>query len=170
MRDTCTSIADELIFGKEIAKSVKCLKNTHTKKTNVSGLRAFFTVKKNTVVHSTSQYQRQYQLQKHLCLYRLRNQNNCFSFFSSADTSHMGEPVGMNNPLLITSHGTVRWLAPIILKSSCKLSVRYFPFDEQFCRLKFASWTYSNSSLRLVSEETEILQNYTGKLHTLNKG
>ena len=45
MRDTCTSIADELIFGKEIAKSVKCLKNTH-KKTNVSGLRAFFTVKK----------------------------------------------------------------------------------------------------------------------------
>ena len=32
MRDTCTSIADELIFGKEIAKSVKCLKNTHTKK------------------------------------------------------------------------------------------------------------------------------------------
>ena len=82
----------------------------------------------------------------------------------------MGEPVGMNNPLLITSHGTVRWLAPIILKSSCKLSVRYFPFDEQFCRLKFASWTYSNSSLRLVSEETEILQNYTGKLHTLNKG
>ncbi|XP_073251624.1 neuronal acetylcholine receptor subunit alpha-2-like [Porites lutea] len=80
---------------------------------------------------------------------------------NNADTSHMGEPVGMNNPLLITSHGTVRWLAPIILKSSCKLSVRYFPFDEQFCRLKFASWTYSNSSLRLVSEETEILQNYT---------
>ena len=32
MRDTCTSIADELIFGKEIGKSVKCLKNTHRKK------------------------------------------------------------------------------------------------------------------------------------------
>lgn len=32
MRDTCTSIADELIFGKEIGKSVKCLKNTHTQK------------------------------------------------------------------------------------------------------------------------------------------
>lgn len=168
MRDTCTSIADELIFGKEIAKSVKCLKNTHTKKNKRFGFTSLLHCEKKTVVHSTSQYQRQYQLQKHLCLYRLRNQNNCFSFFSSADTSHMGEPVGMNNPLLITSHGTVRWLAPIILKSSCKLSVRYFPFDEQFCRLKFASWTYSNSSLRLVSEETEILQNYTGKLHTQN--
>ena len=76
----------------------------------------------------------------------------------------MGKPVGMYNPLLVTSHGTVRWLAPIILKSSCKLSVRYFPFDEQFCRLKFASWTYSKSRLLLHPEETEILQNYTGKI------
>jgi len=73
----------------------------------------------------------------------------------------MGKPVGLNNPLLVTSHGTVRWLAPIILKSSCKLSVRYFPFDEQFCRLKFVSWTYSKSALRLEPEETETLQNYT---------
>ena len=75
----------------------------------------------------------------------------------------MGKPVGLNNPLLVTSHGTVRWLAPIILKSSCKLSVRYFPFDEQFCRLKFVSWTYSKSALRLEPEETKTLQNYTGK-------
>lgn len=80
---------------------------------------------------------------------------------NNADTSKMGTPVGLTNPLLITSHGRVRWLAPIILKSSCKLSVRYFPFDEQFCKLKFASWTYSKSTLLLVPEETETLQNYT---------
>ena len=85
----------------------------------------------------------------------------CDSF--SAETSKMGKPVGLKNPLLVTSHGTVRWLAPIILKSSCKLSVRYFPFDEQFCRLKFVSWTYSKSALLLEPEETETLQNYTGK-------
>ena len=75
----------------------------------------------------------------------------------------MGKPVGMKNPLLVTSHGTVRWLVPVILKSSCKLNVHYFPFDEQFCRLKFASWTYSSSTMHLKPEETEILQNYTGK-------
>jgi len=80
---------------------------------------------------------------------------------NNAETSKMGKPVGLNNPLLVTSHGTVRWLAPIILKSSCKLSVRYFPFDEQFCRLKFVSWTYSKSALLLEPEETETLQNYT---------
>ena len=78
----------------------------------------------------------------------------------------MGKPVGMNNPLLVTSYGTVRWLAPVILKSSCKLDVRYFPFDEQFCRLKFASWTYGSSTMHLKPEETEILQNYTGKKGT----
>lgn len=89
--------------------------------------------------------------------------------YFSAETSKMGKPVGLNNPLLVTSHGTVRWLAPIILKSSCKLSVRYFPFDEQFCRLKFVSWTYSKSALRLEPEETETLQNYTGKKETAFK-
>lgn len=87
----------------------------------------------------------------------------------SAETSKMGKPVGMSSPLLVTSHGTVRWLAPIILKSSCKLSVRYFPFDEQFCKLKFASWTYSKSTLVLQSEETETLQNYTGKLEVVSR-
>ncbi|XP_029194823.2 neuronal acetylcholine receptor subunit alpha-7-like [Acropora millepora] len=80
---------------------------------------------------------------------------------NNADTSRMGKPVGMKNPLLVTSYGTVRWLAPVILKSSCKLDVRYFPFDEQFCRLKFASWTYGSSTMHLKPEETEILQNYT---------
>ncbi|XP_068705894.1 neuronal acetylcholine receptor subunit alpha-2-like isoform X3 [Montipora foliosa] len=80
---------------------------------------------------------------------------------NNAETNKMGKPVGMKNPLLVTSHGTVRWLAPVILKSSCKLNVRYFPFDEQFCRLKFASWTYSRSTIQLQPEETDILQNYT---------
>ena len=80
----------------------------------------------------------------------------------SADTYKVGKPLGTHNPLLVTSQGTVRWLAPVILKSTCKLRVRYFPFDEQFCKLKFVSWTYSKSALVLEPEDTEILQNYTG--------
>lgn len=80
----------------------------------------------------------------------------------SADTYKVGKPLGTHNPLLVTSQGTVRWLAPVILKSTCKLRVRYFPFDEQFCKLKFVSWTYSKSALVLEPEDKEILQNYTG--------
>ena len=32
MRDTCTSIADELIFGKEISNGVKCFFKKHKNK------------------------------------------------------------------------------------------------------------------------------------------
>ena len=61
MCDTCTSIADELIFGKEIAKSVKCLKKTQKNK-RFGFTSLLHCEKKKPVVHSTSQYQRQYQL------------------------------------------------------------------------------------------------------------
>ena len=86
---------------------------------------------------------------------------NEFNSFS-AESSKLGKPVGMNNPVLVTSNGTVRWLTPLILHSSCKLNVKYFPFDEQYCRLSFASWTYSGIQLKIEPEVTNILQNYTG--------
>ena len=86
----------------------------------------------------------------------------CFCF--SAESRKLGKPVGMNNPVLVMANGTVRWLAPMILHSSCKLNVKYFPFDEQFCQLSFASWTYSSKQLEIEPKEMDILQNYTGIL------
>ena len=73
MRDTCTSIADELIFGKEIAKSVKCLKNTQKNKrfgfTNLlhcEKKKPLYTVLRNT--RDNTNY-----IEASICLYRLRN-------------------------------------------------------------------------------------------------
>ncbi|VDM79174.1 unnamed protein product [Strongylus vulgaris] len=58
--------------------------------------------------------------------------------------------------------GQVTWEPPAIFKSMCQIDFRYseelektatsffrFPFDEQKCFLKFGSWTYSDSLLRL---------------------
>nr|AFY08299.1 nicotinic acetylcholine receptor alpha subunit 38 [Oesophagostomum dentatum] len=45
--------------------------------------------------------------------------------------------------------GQITWEPPAIFKSMCQIDVRWFPFDEQQCFMKFGSWTYSESLLNL---------------------
>jgi len=46
--------------------------------------------------------------------------------------------------------GLVKWEPPAIFKSSCDIDVRYFPFDEQTCWLKFGSWTFDGFQIDLL--------------------
>lgn len=39
--------------------------------------------------------------------------------------------------VLVFNSGYVYWLPPAIFRSSCPISVTYFPFDWQNCSLKF---------------------------------
>lgn len=43
--------------------------------------------------------------------------------------------------------GKVHWTPPAIFKSSCEIDVRYFPFDQQTCFMKFGSWTYDGNQV-----------------------
>lgn len=43
---------------------------------------------------------------------------------------------------ILNHTGKVLWTPPAIFKSSCEIDVRYFPFDQQTCFMKFGSWTY----------------------------
>ncbi|KAL9969285.1 hypothetical protein ACROYT_G021484 [Oculina patagonica] len=57
----------------------------------------------------------------------------------------------------ITVHfsGKNTWLAPVIFKSTCKINVAFFPFDEQNCTLKIGSW--ASDGLRLdLRPESEV--------------
>ena len=47
--------------------------------------------------------------------------------------------------------GLVKWEPPAIFKSSCDIDVRYFPFDEQTCWLKFGSWTFDGFQVKFCS-------------------
>ena len=35
------------------------------------------------------------------------------------------------------------YVPPGIFKSTCKIDITWFPFDDQKCDLKFGSWTYT---------------------------
>ena len=45
--------------------------------------------------------------------------------------------------------GEIEWKPPAIYKSSCKINVEWFPFDEQSCDMKFGSWTYDGYQVDL---------------------
>ena len=48
----------------------------------------------------------------------------------------------MQSKAMVTHEGVVFWPPPAKLRSSCKIDITYFPFDDQRCRMKFGSWTY----------------------------
>ncbi|XP_059215665.1 neuronal acetylcholine receptor subunit alpha-7-like isoform X2 [Centropristis striata] len=58
--------------------------------------------------------------------------------------------------ILVDPSGTCSYLPPGIFKSTCYIDVRWFPFDEQRCDLKFGSWTYGSFSLDLKMLEADV--------------
>lgn len=47
--------------------------------------------------------------------------------------------------------GSIYWTPPAIFKSSCEIDVRYFPFDQQTCFMKFGSWTYDGFQVKSIN-------------------
>ncbi|VDP07835.1 unnamed protein product [Soboliphyme baturini] len=55
--------------------------------------------------------------------------------------------------LVVYSSGTITWIPPGIVRSSCKMDITWFPFDDQLCCLKFGSWTYNSLKLDLRKDK-----------------
>ncbi|KAM9315028.1 neuronal acetylcholine receptor subunit alpha-7-like [Pholidichthys leucotaenia] len=58
--------------------------------------------------------------------------------------------------VLVNASGACQYIPPGILKSTCYIDVRWFPFDIQKCDLKFGSWTHNGWMLDLQMMEVDI--------------
>jgi len=56
---------------------------------------------------------------------------------------------GFTTYVKVRHDGNQTWRAHIIYKSMCNINVKYFPFDEQHCKMVFASWSHDVSVLDL---------------------
>ena len=67
---------------------------------------------------------------------------------TASDTSKSATDVYKAN-LRILETGTVIWMSPVTLRSSCDIEVKWFPFDTQSCTLTFGSISQTNDNLQL---------------------
>ena len=56
---------------------------------------------------------------------------------------------------MIKPTGRVRWMVPLMIKSSCSVDVTYFPYDRQQCTVRFGSWVYDGDQLNLFTQPSE---------------
>ncbi|KAI1889413.1 hypothetical protein AGOR_G00162620 [Albula goreensis] len=61
-----------------------------------------------------------------------------------------------HSKVLVQSSGSCAYVPPGILKSTCRIDVRWFPFDMQRCDLVFGSWTYNGFLLDMQMNEADV--------------
>lgn len=70
--------------------------------------------------------------------------------------------IGYMSALAMVSHdGHVFWPPIVKARSTCKIDITYFPFDDQTCWLKFGSWAYDGLQVDVLKRDQAIdLSNY----------
>nr|CAI54103.1 nicotinic acetylcholine receptor, alpha7-2 subunit [Myzus persicae] len=67
--------------------------------------------------------------------------------YNSADEKFDGT---YQTNVVVRHNGTCLYVPPGIFKSTCKIDITWFPFDDQNCLMKFGSWTYNGFQIDLV--------------------
>ncbi|KAF0300448.1 Neuronal acetylcholine receptor subunit alpha-7 [Amphibalanus amphitrite] len=57
--------------------------------------------------------------------------------------------------VVLKNNGSCLYVPPGIFKSTCKIDITWFPFDDQECKMKFGSWTYDGWQLDLILPSDE---------------
>jgi len=56
--------------------------------------------------------------------------------------------------VVVRNNGSCLYVPPGIFKSTCKIDITWFPFDDQKCEMKFGSWTYDGFQVRHLAYRT----------------
>ncbi|XP_041765771.1 neuronal acetylcholine receptor subunit alpha-7 isoform X6 [Anopheles merus] len=67
--------------------------------------------------------------------------------YNSADEGFDGT---YHTNIVVKNNGSCLYVPPGIFKSTCKIDITWFPFDDQHCEMKFGSWTYDGNQLDLI--------------------
>ncbi|KAL1492785.1 hypothetical protein ABEB36_010978 [Hypothenemus hampei] len=67
--------------------------------------------------------------------------------YNSADEGFDGT---FQTNVVVKHNGSCLYIPPGIFKSTCKIDITWFPFDDQHCDMKFGSWTHDGNQLDLV--------------------
>jgi nicotinic acetylcholine receptor len=65
-------------------------------------------------------------------------------FATSADEGFDGT---YHTNVVVRHNGSCLYVPPGIFKSTCKIDITWFPFDDQHCDMKFGSWTYDGNQV-----------------------
>lgn len=78
--------------------------------------------------------------------------------YNSAESLNQGY---MKSLAMIEANGSVFWPPIVRMRSSCKMDITYFPFDDQICKLKLGSWAYDGFQVDVTNLTDNIdLSNY----------
>lgn len=75
--------------------------------------------------------------------------------FNTASENNAGYVNVTGSKIMIKPTGRVRWMVPLMIKSSCSVDVTYFPYDRQECTVRFGSWVYDGEQLNLFTQPSE---------------
>lgn len=57
-----------------------------------------------------------------------------------------------NANIVVYHDGNCSWIPLGLYISACSIDIQWFPFDDQYCHMKFGSWTYDGSQVNLTAK------------------
>ncbi|XP_037803553.1 acetylcholine receptor subunit alpha-1-A-like [Penaeus monodon] len=78
--------------------------------------------------------------------------------YNTADSNYRNGIINTN--AIISYTGEVELVSHVMFQSTCEVDIEWYPFDQQDCKLHFASWTYDMTKILLIQGPAD-LSEYT---------